>query len=69
MNSLYSERGDKRVVIGGGGMVGVIRKIKIFSYPKIKSEAMLNMRMASKFQINSTDSLLENDKCKPFQGV
>jgi len=28
--------------------VGVIKKIKIFSYPKIKGEAMLNMRLASK---------------------
>ena len=29
-------------------MVGVIRKIKIFSYPKIKSEAMLNVRFSCK---------------------
>jgi len=47
VNSLYSERGEKKLVIGGG-VVGVIRKIKIFSYPKIKSEAMLNIRFASK---------------------
>ncbi len=53
VNSLYSERGEKRVVVGGGGMVGVIRKIKIFSYPKVvKSEAMLNVRMASKCLIH-----------------
>jgi hypothetical protein len=64
VNSLYSERGEKKLVIGGG-MVGVIRKVKIFSYPKIKSEALLNVRFASK-DIND-DYFLENDKCRPFE--
>jgi plasmid replication initiation protein len=63
VNSLYSERGEKKLVIGGG-IVGVIRKIKIFSYPKIKSEAMLNVRFSS--NILTLIISLENDKCRPF---
>jgi hypothetical protein len=49
---LFVERGQKKLVIGGG-FVGVIKKIKIFSYPKIKGEAMLNMRLASKETVRS----------------
>jgi hypothetical protein len=46
-NEIYAERGSRELVIGGG-FVGIIRKVKVFQYPKVKKEALHNMRLASK---------------------
>jgi hypothetical protein len=50
LSTLFTEKGNKKVIIGGE-FIGLIKKIKIFSYPKIKSEAMLNMRLSSKMNL------------------
>ena len=45
-NEIYEDSGSRLLEIGGG-FLGIIRKVKVFHYPKIQIEAEHNMRLWS----------------------
>ena len=67
-NQIFTDWGKTAQLRIGEGFLGVIRKVKIFEYPKIQLELSHNFRLACKFKIDFNNNILANKACLPFNG-